>query len=187
VSSQKARPSPPSDVDRHPPLPCEVGLNDPQEPTSATDWNADELRVTFSGIPHRRWLYSMYLLRGEVTVMPAPGGSGKTASVVGMAVEIATAGERLGEKVFGQNLTVIYLSGEESSEELRRRFWAFCLLHDIPEPEIARMLKAGTDDKRVQAMVFLPGRRERQNGFQCRRICEPRSRAATAASGPDCN
>jgi RecA-family ATPase len=125
------------------------------EPIVETNWNADELRVTFSSIPHRRWLYGMYLIRGEVTVMPAPGGTGKTASVVGMAVEIATAGGRLGEKVFGQNLTTIYFSGEESSNELRRRFWAFCLLHNIPEPEITRLLKAGTDDKRVQAMVFL--------------------------------
>jgi hypothetical protein len=130
---------------------------DPQEPAppSEADWRADDLRVSFSGIPHRRWLYGTYLIRGEVTVMPAPGGSGKTASAVGMAVEIATAGARLDEKVFGQNLTAIYFSGEESSDELRRRIWAFCLLHNIPEPEIARLLKAGTDDRRVQAMSFL--------------------------------
>jgi hypothetical protein len=99
----------------------------------------------------------MYLIRGEVTVMPAPGGSGKTAIAVGMAVEVTTAGsgkERLGEKVFGQNLTAVYFSGEESTNELRRRICAFCLQHGVPEPEIARLLIAGADDERVAAICF---------------------------------
>ena len=52
-------------------------------------WPPAALKVSFSNIPHRRWLYGTYLIRGEITVVAAPGGAGKTALATGMAVEIA--------------------------------------------------------------------------------------------------
>jgi hypothetical protein len=80
---------------------------DPQ-PTGLTQpvlqppfWSATQLKVSFSNIPHRHWLYGTYLIRGEITVLAAPGGVGKTALATGIAVEIATGIELLGEKIYG--------------------------------------------------------------------------------------
>ena len=53
-------------------------------------WSAADLQVSFSNIPHRRWLYGIDLIRGEITSLAAPGGAGKTALAIGMAIEIAT-------------------------------------------------------------------------------------------------
>jgi hypothetical protein len=67
-------------------------------------WSTADLQVSFSNIPHRRWLYGTYLIRGEITVLAAPGGAGKTALATGMAVEIAT-GTKLSGTRFGEGRT----------------------------------------------------------------------------------
>ena len=46
-------------------------------PAGPTVWAAADLRPSFANIPHRRWLYGYHLIRGEVTVLAAPGGAGK--------------------------------------------------------------------------------------------------------------
>jgi hypothetical protein len=60
-------------------------------------WSADELQVSFCNIPHRHWLYGTYIIRGEITVLAAPGGAGKTALATGIAVEIAAGVAKLGD------------------------------------------------------------------------------------------
>ena len=35
-------------------------------------WNAADLQVSFSNIPHRHWLYGTYLIRGEITYRRRP-------------------------------------------------------------------------------------------------------------------
>ena len=119
-------------------------------------WSAEELQVSFSNIPHRHWLYGTHLIRGEITVLAAPGGAGKTALAMGMAVEIAAGISKLGEKLWeSKDQKVLYTSGEEKSDELRRRVRAFCQEHNILEQDIARLLVVAGDDARVQSMVFL--------------------------------
>jgi RepB DNA-primase from phage plasmid/Primase C terminal 2 (PriCT-2)/AAA domain len=44
------------------------------------------LSVSFSNIPHRRWLYGVDLIRGEITVLAAPGGVGKSSLAIGISV-----------------------------------------------------------------------------------------------------
>jgi hypothetical protein len=127
-------------------------------PPLPVTWSAAALNVSFSNIRHRQWLYGTTVIRGEVTVGASPGGGGKTALFLAWAIDIvaAIAGkERLGEKNYGRDLKVLYLSGEESREELRRRILAFCLLHSIAEQDLARLYVAGADDARVQSMSFL--------------------------------
>jgi hypothetical protein len=119
-------------------------------------WSAAELTVSFSNIPHRRWLYATYLIRGEITVLAAPGGAGKTALATGIAIEVATGREKLGEKVWrSDNQTVLYLNGEDSSTEIRRRLWAFCQQHKVAEQDLVRLYVAGADAARVQSLSFL--------------------------------
>jgi hypothetical protein len=118
-------------------------------------WSPTELKVPFSKIGHRHWLYSTYLIRGELTVEGAPGGAGKTAHATGMAVEIATGKEVLGEKIYGADLKVLYINSEDSGVEMWRRIWAFCWAHNIKEQDLDRLYVAGTNDPRVQRLSFL--------------------------------
>jgi hypothetical protein len=119
-------------------------------------WNAADVKVSFSNIPHRRWLYATYLIRGEITVLAAPGGAGKTALATGIAVEIATGREKLREKVWRtDDQTVLYFNGEDGSTEIRRRLWAFCQQHKVAEQDLTRLYVAGADDTRVQSLSFL--------------------------------
>jgi hypothetical protein len=119
-------------------------------------WSAAELKVSFSNIPHRQWLYGTYLIRGEITVLAAPGGAGKTALANGIAVEVATGKEKLGEKVWKRDdQKVLYFNGEDSRTEIERRLLAFCRQHNVTKLDIDRLYVAGADDARVQSLSFL--------------------------------
>ena len=122
-----------------------------------TAWNPGDLKVSFSNIPHRRWLYGTYLIRGEVTVLAAPGGAGKTALATGMAVEIATGTEILDQNIFGRDLKTLFINGEDGSTEIERRIWAFYLAHahKLAGQNLDRVYVAGANDARVQRLSFL--------------------------------
>ena len=140
--------SPPTADDQEPP---------PAAPTLAA-WNVNDLRVSFSNIPHRRWLYGTYLIRGEITVLAAPGGVGKTALATGVAIEIATDTVLLGEKIYrAQPLKVLFINGEDGASEIHRRVLAFCLAHahKLGGQNLDRLYVAGADDPRVQRLSFL--------------------------------
>jgi AAA domain len=136
-------------------------------------WSAAELKVSFSNIPHRRWLYGIDLVRGEITVQGAPGGAGKTSLAIGMAVSIATGRALLEETIWGgDKLKALYINAEDSSIEMQRRVWAFCLKHGITEQDLDGLYIAGTDDARVQALSFLRTTDKNsfvldQSGFKC--------------------
>ena len=119
-------------------------------------WTPARLRVSFSNIPHRKWLYGTYLIRGEITVLAAPGGAGKTALANGIAIEVAAGREKLGEKIWkSKNQKVLYFNGEDSRTEIERRLWAFCRQHNVAKRDIGRLYVAGADDARVQSLSFL--------------------------------
>ena len=125
--------------------------------TSAPAWSPADLSVSFSNIPHRRWLYGTYLIRGEITILAAPGGAGKTALATGMAIEIATNTELLGERIFGDDLKVLFINGEDSGTEITRRVWAFYLAHahKLAGQNLDHLFVAGANDLRVQRLAFL--------------------------------
>jgi hypothetical protein len=121
-------------------------------------WSPAELHVSLSKLPHRRWLYGTYLIRGEITVVAAPGGVGKTALATGMAVEIATGVELLDETIWGgQDLKVLFINAEDGLTEIERRVWAFCLAHagNLKGRTLDRLYVVGANDARVQRMSFL--------------------------------
>jgi hypothetical protein len=121
-------------------------------------WDPPELKVSFSNVPHRKWLYGTYLIRGEVTVEAAPGGAGKTAHALAMSVEIATGFELLGETIYkAHDLKVLFINGEDSRTEMNRRIWAMCLAHaqKIPVQGPDRLFVAGTDNALAQRMSLL--------------------------------
>ena len=135
-----------------------LNLAPPQPPPAepAPDaWDPADLRVSFSNIRHRQWVYGTYLLRGEVTMLAAPGGVGKTALATSWAVEIATSTELLDETIWGADLKVLSINGEDGKTEAERRVWAFTRAHGLKEQPPERLYVIGADDPRVQQMSLL--------------------------------
>jgi hypothetical protein len=86
-----------------------------------------ELKVSFSNIPHRQWLYGIDLVRGDITLLASPGGAGKTSLALGMAVCLVTGKSVLGERIWGHGpLKSLYINAEDSRVEMLRRACAFC-------------------------------------------------------------
>jgi hypothetical protein len=128
-----------------------------EPPPTPTTWDPAEIRVSFADIPHRQWIYGNYLVRGEITVMGAPGGVGKTALITGMAIELAAGKELLEERIWGSDLKVLLINGEDGTVEIDRRMWGFSRAHAnlIGGQTLDRLYAVGADDPRVQGLSFL--------------------------------
>ena len=114
------------------------------------------IEVTFASIPHRQMLYGIDLYAGEVTVLAAPGGHGKTSLAIGIAVSLAANNkDALDEKIWVYQPTVLYINGEDSKPENLRRFWGFSIRHRIAEGDIKRLKLLAADDYRTQRLSFL--------------------------------
>ena len=113
------------------------------------------LRVSFSGISHRAWLYGIDLVVGEITVLASPGGVGKSSLAIGMCAAVATGKRLLDEQIYGKNLSALYINAEDSRIEMQRRVWAFSLQHGLAEQDLDRFLLLGADDWQTQRISFL--------------------------------
>lgn len=92
-------------------------------------------------IPPREWLYGRVYIRGFISALVAPGGSGKSALTMVEAVAMATGRELLsGEKVANRPLTVWYHNGEDSVDEQNRRLLAVMLQHKVSQADLGGRL-----------------------------------------------
>lgn len=83
----------------------------------------------------RRWLYGTQLVRGFVTVLVAPGGTGKSSYAMGVGVACAAGNSILGEKIFERvNAAIINL--EDPMDELERRLAALMIQHSVTRDEL---------------------------------------------------
>ncbi len=89
-----------------------------------------------SQLPPRPWIYGHQLLRGSVSMIIAPGGSGKTALATGMALSMATGLEFMGSKVWGGPKKVWIWNLEDSIEELSRGIQAAATYWQITEADL---------------------------------------------------
>lgn len=78
-------------------------------------------------IPERQWIYGRILLRGSLSMLVAPGASGKTALTVGMALAMASGRNLLGQTVWGGRKRVWLWNLEDSAEEMDRLIQAACI------------------------------------------------------------
>jgi hypothetical protein len=90
--------------------------NEPVEIREARDLSADQ-------IPPRPWVYDVALVRGFVSVLVAPGGTGKSLYAMTVAASIATGKPLLGEHVH-KRTKVWLINLDDPLEELDRRFLA---------------------------------------------------------------
>ncbi|MFY9349095.1 MAG: AAA family ATPase [Sphingobium sp.] len=84
-----------------------------------------------SSLPTRQWLLGHWLLRGEVTAIIAPGGTGKSTIGTALALSLASGQPLLGKPLpRGPQSAWIY-NLEDSQDELDRQVSAACLFHGI--------------------------------------------------------
>lgn len=82
-------------------------------------------------LPTRQWLLGHWLLRGEVTAIIAPGGTGKSTIGTALALSLASGQPLLGKPLpRGPQSAWIY-NLEDSQDELDRQVSAACLFHGI--------------------------------------------------------
>lgn len=88
--------------------------------------------VDQKAIPHRQWIYGTHLIRGFVTLLIAPGGTGKSSLVLGMCMALATNRALLGSHIFQQCNTAL-LNLEDPQDEIDRRVTALAMRYGITD------------------------------------------------------
>jgi hypothetical protein len=107
----------------------------PPEPFRATPFDPDEL----AGLRPREWVYGHFLIRRFVSVLGAPGGTGKTAYAVAVALSVALGRPLLEEPVHAAGPVWIY-NLEDPRDELLRRVQAALIAHGFRAGDLAGRL-----------------------------------------------
>lgn len=105
-------------------------------------------------IPPRRWLYGSHLIRGYVSVLVAPGGTGKSALAMAIVLELVTKRSFLKNHIFAQVNGAIF-NLEDPMEELERRIAAIMLHHRIDRREVDGHLFLDDGESRGLTMAAL--------------------------------
>ena len=97
-------------------------------------------------IPRKReWLHGTDLMRGAVSMMVAPGARAKTTWLLTCALACASGRSLLGANVYGGPLSVLYLSAEDSRNEIALRLRAAMQHHDLSNADVSRLFVIGAD------------------------------------------
>jgi hypothetical protein len=87
-------------------------------------------------IPHRQWIYGTHLIRGFVTLLVAPGGTGKSSLLLATCLSVATGRSLLGPRIF-QPCNTALLNLEDPQDEIDRRITALAEHYHITDEEQA--------------------------------------------------
>ncbi|MCX7383231.1 MAG: AAA family ATPase [Alphaproteobacteria bacterium] len=105
-------------------------------------------------IPPRAWLYGTFLVRGYVSVLAAPGGVGKSAYALAVALAVITGRALLGETVH-RACPVWVLNLEDPMDELDRRIAALMMAHALTRADIEGRLHLHSGRTRRLVMAEL--------------------------------
>lgn len=107
-------------------------------------------------IQPREWLYGTQLIRGYVTVLVAPGGTGKSAYAMGVVMSLVANKSFLGDHIFSQVNGVIF-NLDDPMDELERRVAALMMHHRIGKQQLAGRLFLEDCDGRGLTMAEIDG------------------------------
>ncbi len=97
-------------------------------------------------VPRKReWLHGTDLMRGAVSMMVAPGARAKTTWLLTCALACASGRSLLGANVYGGALCVLYLSAEDSRNEIALRLRAAMQHHGLSNTDVPRLYIIGAD------------------------------------------
>lgn len=82
-------------------------------------------------LPTRQWLLGHWLLRGEVTAIIAPGGTGKSTISTALALSLASGQPLLGKPLPRGPQSAWIFNLEDDTDELERQLSAACAYHGI--------------------------------------------------------
>jgi hypothetical protein len=83
--------------------------------------------------PKRQWVHGTDLMRGAVSMLVAPGARAKTTWLLTCALACASGRPLLGAHVYGGPKRVLYLSAEDSTNELALRLRAAMQHHGLTD------------------------------------------------------
>lgn len=105
-------------------------------------------------IPPREWLYGTRLIRRYITVLVAPGGTGKTLYSMAVALALASGKPLLGDPVHVR-VKVWVFNLEDPMEEMERRVAAMMLRHGLTRADLEGYLFLHSGRDRRLAMANL--------------------------------
>jgi hypothetical protein len=116
-------------------------------------------------LPLRPWVYGRQLLRGSLSLLVAPGATGKTALLIGTALALASGRDLLGKAVWDGPKRVWVWNLEDSGEELAKLIEAARLHWRIAEDDLDGRLfvDSGLDGAELKMAV------EDRDGFRIAR------------------
>jgi RecA-family ATPase len=82
----------------------------------------------------REFIYRKWLMRGALTILLAPGGRGKSALTLSVAIDIACGVDRLGAALARPRPVFLY-NAEDPIVEMERRAEAYMLFHGFSDEE----------------------------------------------------
>ncbi len=91
-------------------------------------------------LPRRLWLFGHWLLVGEITLMIAPGGAGKSTIATDIALALASGRELLGKQLYRGPQNVWLYNLEDGRTELERQFGAARIHHALTPLECGKRL-----------------------------------------------
>jgi hypothetical protein len=87
-------------------------------------------------IQPRPWIYGWHLIRGHVTLLVAPGGTGKTSLLLAILIAIAVNRPLFGTRIHQQCHTAL-LNLEDPQDEIDRRLAAISMHYNIRDEDLA--------------------------------------------------
>ena len=100
-------------------------------------------------IPHRQWLYGTDLIRGFVTLLVAPGGTGKSSLILAMALALTTNRKLLNTHIH-QQCRVALLNLEDPQHEIDRRLTALAMHYNVANSDLGDRLFISPPDRGVR-------------------------------------
>jgi len=107
--------------------------------------------------PPRRWMHGTDLMKGVCTLLVSPGGKGKTALLISIALACASGRSLMGAKVYGGKHRVLYLNTEDGLEEIGRRTRAAQRHHKLTDADLDGLRLAGVDTARLTLLASQRG------------------------------
>jgi hypothetical protein len=93
-----------------------------------------------ASLPTRQWLLGHWLLRGEVTAIIAPGGTGKSTISTAIALSLASGQPLLGKPLPRGPVSAWIYNLEDGPDELERQVSAACTFHAVGSDDCADRL-----------------------------------------------
>ena len=96
-------------------------------------------------VPRKReWVHGNDLMRGAVSMLSAPGARAKTTWLLTCALACTSGRQLLGAHIFGGPLRVLYLSAEDSTDEIALRLRAAMQHHCLSNTDVPGLHVIGT-------------------------------------------